>query len=165
MAKTRTAKPKNKKPADRTDKVKPSEVMKMPPEGTVRSVAADIASTRKATGRLTEELKDIIADAKKDKGIHPGSLKRVEAWVAKAKKTDRGLAAVATELAHLDYYRDVLGLDDMIKKQGQMFARVEAGETEDDGQADLPGTTKAGPKFGDAVARLADATGASAAGE
>lgn len=112
------------------EKVKPSEVMKMPSESVVRSVASDIAATRKSKGKLSKELAGIISEAKTKKGIHPGALKRVESWVAKAKATDRGLAAIATELTHIDYYRDVLGLDELLKKQGQMFARKEAGEAE-----------------------------------
>lgn len=105
------------------DKVKPKDMMKMPPEPTVRSVAADMATTRKSKGKLSETLAKIVANAKKDKGIHPAALRFVESRLAKAKASDRGLAAVATELAHIDYYLDVLGLDEMIK-------RPEAGETD-----------------------------------
>lgn len=162
MAKKQKTKTKTKAAAPKTDPVKPSEVMKMPPEATVRAVAKDITATKKEVGDLNDELATVVAEAKKEKGIHPGALKRVAALVAKAKKTDRGLAAVATELAHFDYYRDVLGLDKMIQEQGQMFARVEAGEN-DDGQTDIEdklkgAAAKPGPQFGGPSAR-ADAGG------
>lgn len=153
-------------PKPATEKVKASDVLKMPPEATVRSVAADIKSTTNQKSKLAQELAEVVGDAKKEKGIHPAALRFVVARLAKAKKTDRGLIAVATELAHIEYYCDVLGLTKMIEDQGQMFAGVAAGEHDDDGpdQTDLPGTTpaKPGPKFGDAVQKLADATGAGA---
>lgn len=154
MAKKKTAKASAKA---KPDQVKASEVMKMPGERVVRSVAADMASTRKSKGKLSEELAEIVAAAKKDAGIHPGALRFVESRLAKAKKTDRGLAAVATELAHLHYYCDVLGLDEMIKKQGQMFARAEAGETDEPAKQGLP--------FGGAVAKIAEDAGAAGADE
>ena len=136
MAKKTRAKAKAK-PAQ--EKVKAADVMKMPPESIVKSVASDMASTRKEVGGLNKELRDVVADAKKEKGLHPAALRLVEGLVHKAKKTDRGLTAVATFLAHVDYYRDVLGLDEMLKKQGQMFARKEAGEKEPD-EPELPTT-------------------------
>lgn len=142
-----------RKPKAKTDKkaktepAKPSDVMKMPSEATVRSIAADITSTLKARGKLSDELAEVIAEAKKSKGIHPSALKRVERWLTKAKKTDRGLFAVATELAHLDFYRDVLGLTKMLDEQGQMFARSEA-----EAEADKP--PRAGPLFSGPAARV-----------
>ena len=120
----------------------PNDVMKMPSESTVKSIAASIRAAKKSTGKINGDLSDEIAEAKKEKGIHPGSLKRVEALLAKAKKTDRGLAAVAAELAHFDYYRDVLGLTKMLDEQGQMFARTEAGE-EDESKPEARSTTEA----------------------
>ena len=124
--KTRTT----KAAAKTTEPAKAKDLMKMPPEATVRAVAKDITATKTEVGGLNEELSEIIAAAKKDKGIHPGALKRVVGLITKAKKTDRGLAAVSTELAHFDYYCDVLGLTKMLEEQGQMFARTEAGEKE-----------------------------------
>lgn len=122
-----SSKPKTKTKA-KSEPAKAKDLMKMPPESVVRSLARDIRTTIDSKVGLDTELRDVVAEAKKEKGVHPGALKRVEAWVNKAKKTDRGLAAIATEMAHLDYYRDVLGLDELLKKQGQMFARPEAGE-------------------------------------
>ena len=129
MAKKKTAKAKTTR-GKKSEPVKADEVMKMPPESTVRSVASDIAATRKNNGDNSKELREIVADAKKAKGLHPAALRLVEGWVYKAKHTDRGLTAIATMLAHVDYYRDVLGLDELLKKQGQMFERPEAGEKE-----------------------------------
>ena len=124
-------KTKTKKTAAKaTEPAKAKDLMRMPSEATVRSVAKDVRSTKDGVGDLNDELSTVIAAAKKEKGIHPGALKRVEALVHKAKKTDRGLAAVATEMAHFDYYCDVLGLSKMLEEQGQMFARTEAGEKE-----------------------------------
>ncbi len=119
------------------EKVNAKDVMKMPSEATVRSVASDMASTRKSKGKLSEELREVVAAAKKDKGLHPAALRLVEGWIFKAKNTDRGLAAIATMLAHVDFYRDVLGLDELLKKQGQMFARPEAGEKVPDAKLPL----------------------------
>lgn len=123
---------KKRKPAKggkKSDAVKSSEVMKMPPASAVRSLAGEITETLGRTKRITDGLAKKIGDAKKSKGIHPGALKRVERLVAKAKKTDRGLTAVATEMAHFHYYCDVLGLDKLLEQQGQMFPRTEAGES------------------------------------
>ena len=118
MAKKRTAKAKADK-APKGEKVTAADVMKMPSESVVRSVAKDIRATKDRVGKFNEELSTVVGEAKKEKGIHPGALKRVEALVNKAKTTDRGRAAVATELAHFDYYRDVLSLDKM--KASDMF--------------------------------------------
>jgi hypothetical protein len=126
--KTRTKKAAAKPKA--TEPVKSKDLMKMPPEATVRAVAKDIAATKLDVGNLNEELSEVVAAAKKDKGVHPGALKRVVGLITKARKTDRGLAAVSTELAHFDYYCDVLGLSKMLEEQGQMFARTETGEKE-----------------------------------
>lgn len=135
MAKKRSTKAKAK---PKSEPAKAKDLMKMPSESVVRSLAKDIRSAKTEIGGVNEELSEVIAAAKKDKGVHPGALKRVEALVHKAKQTDRGLAAVATEMAHFHYYCDVLGLDKMLEQQGQMFARVEAGEkTPGDGQTHL----------------------------
>lgn len=115
-----------------TQKVKPSEVMRMPAISACKEIAGELADARESHNSIADALKRAMAEKKSSQGIHPGSIKRVEAWLAKAKKTDRGLAAVATELAHLDYYRDVLGLDKMLEQQGQMVPRTEAGEPSDD---------------------------------
>lgn len=132
MAKT-TKTAASKKPAAKADdKVKPSDMMKMPSEAAVKAIARDVTTTKDSVGELNGDLATAIAAAKKDKGVHPGALKRVVALVTKAKETDRGLAAVATEIAHFEYYCDVLGLTKMLAEQGQMFARTEAGETADD---------------------------------
>ena len=147
-----------KSKAKASEPAKAKDLMKMPSEATVRAVAKDIRSTKSGVGDLNSELSDVIAAAKKDKGIHPGALRRVEALIHKAKKTDRGLAAVATEMAHFDYYCDVLGLTKMLDEQGEMFARVEAGEKED-AQTDLEdAVAKADKTEGRETAEAAGAT-------
>lgn len=104
--------------------------MKMPSESAVKEAAGHYAGFREAHGESTKDLSEAIAALKSNKGIHPGALKRAEALLEKAKKTNRGLIAVATEMAHFDYYCDVLGLSKLLEQQGQMFARPEAGESD-----------------------------------
>lgn len=114
------------------DKVKPGEVMKMPGAGVVKAVANAMRTARAESDEVATDLRDLVAEAKKEKGIHPAALKQAEMLLNQAKGSDRGLAAVATRLAHFDYYRDVLGLTDLLQQQGQMFKRPETGETDEE---------------------------------
>lgn len=122
--------------------VKASDMMRMPGKALCTEIAGELADARDSHSSIADALKRAMAE-KKTQGIHPGAMKRAEALLAKAKKTDRGLVAVATELAHFDYYRDVLGLTKLIEEQGQMFKRPEAGE-QDNEPADGDDTLQAG---------------------
>lgn len=115
-----------------TQKVKPSEVMRMPAVSACKEIASELSDARESHSSIAEALKRAMAEKKSSQGIHPGAIKMVEAQRDKAKKSDRGLAAVATFFAHLDYYRDVLGLDKLLEEQGQMIPRTETGEPSDD---------------------------------
>jgi hypothetical protein len=126
MAKKRKAAKGGKK----SSAVKPSEVMKMPPASAVKSLAAELSQADDRNRRNSKTMSERVAVAKSSKGIHPAALKRVVAKKRKAEASARGCHAVATQELHEAYYADVLGLTAMLEKQGEMFARGEAGETE-----------------------------------
>lgn len=111
----------------------------MPTAKLVQEAADDLRTARADSGETTGRLRDAMA-SHKVAGVHPAAVKLVEAKLDMAKATGRGLQAVATFFAHLDYYRDVLGLTELLKQQGEMFERPEAGE-----ETPAPGTPPGEP--------------------
>lgn len=119
-----------KKAATSTDKVTAKDLIKLPSDPTIKSAATEVSQTRKKVTALTGDkgLAGFLQGVKREKGLHPKALKDVEALRNACLKTDKGLAAVATYLAHREHYMEVLGVNEMVAKQGQMFTRTETGE-------------------------------------
>lgn len=114
------------------EKVTAKDLMKLPSDPTIKSAATEVSQTRKKVTALTGDkgLAGFLQGVKREKGLHPKALKDVESLRDRCIKTDKGLAAVATYLAHREHYMEVLGVNEMVAKQGQMYTRPEAGESE-----------------------------------
>lgn len=109
-------------------KVTARDLQRMPGDTTIKSVAAELGKHRKVSEDNAVDMSDFMADMKKSKGIHPAAIKKAESLLNQAKKSDKGLNAVATWKAHFEHYCEVLGLNEMLEKQGAMFTRPETGE-------------------------------------
>lgn len=123
-------KPKKAAAKKSADKVTAKDLMKMPSEPTIKSAATEISQARKKVTAINGDkgLAGFLQGLKREKGLHPKALKDVESLRNRCIKSDKGLAAVATYLAHHDHYMEVLGVNEMVEKQGQMYTRPEAGE-------------------------------------
>lgn len=108
---------------DQDKTVKAADLMKMPDASDVEELAGELGDAREEHDLRSKAMSDRMADAKASQGIHPEAIKKVESLVNKAKGSDRGLAAVSTFLAHFDFYRDVLKLDELCASQGQLLKR------------------------------------------
>lgn len=125
--------PKKEPDAPATEAVKPSETMAMPGEKKLRTLMNSARSSSKEVKSINGAYREKVGEAVEDHHLHP------KAWAAAVKEDKMEGEDLADYYDHLDYYRDVLGLNKRAEdatKNMDFGAGKEGEETEDKDEDD-----------------------------
>lgn len=128
-----------KKAEPAPEAVKPSETRKVINEKDFAALAQRCRSHQNQVSESSGSMGELIKSAADEKNLHRAAFAD---WRKLMRKGLADPAKLTEQLAHFDYYRTLkvkfpgmgapMSLDDIVKEQGQMFARTEAGETDED---------------------------------
>lgn len=134
MAKKRKAPAKAAAPkAAKQDNVQPSEVKKMPSANKIKELARNWEHTKETTGEISGRLGSALRAAAENNNLHTGAFRQA----MREKKMEAG--RLADFYDHLDFYRDVLGLEEKAASAPRFDFKGEEGvdqDTQDAQQAD-----------------------------
>lgn len=139
MAKrTRKANGKDKQKQGESGNVKPSEVHKMPTMAKVRELARSFENTKESVSEISGRLGSALRTAAENNNLHLGAFRQA----MKEKRMEP--ARLNDFYAHLDFYRDVLGLLDKAESAPRLPLAddqkgEEASETEEGNVVQLTG--------------------------